>query len=76
MPQTKRVFPYAASHPPTVRYVTKHAIAQGRNTLDGDENEVVVHPILPTSALVTNPIGTILDNDGSGLVDGGIPKLA
>ena len=75
MPQTKRVFPYAASHPPTVRYVTKHAIAQGRNTLDGDENEVVVHPILPTSAFVTTPIRTNQE-DGSGLVDGGIPKLA
>ena len=75
MPQSERVFPYAASHPPTVRYVTKHAIAQGRNTLDGDENEVVVHPILPTSAFVTTPIRTNQE-DGSGLVDGGIPKLA
>ena len=66
----------AASHATPVNTETEHASALRGKSKDGDEDEVVVHPILPTSALVTNPIGTILDNDGSGLVDGGIPKLA
>ena len=65
-----------ASHATPVISETEHASALRGKSKDGDEDEVVVHPILPTSALVTNPIGTILDNDGSGLVDGGIPKLA
>ena len=75
MPKTKHVLPNATSHPLTVRHVTKHARAQGGNAMNGDADAVVVHPIHATSASVPNPIRTNQE-DGSGLVDGGIPKLA